>query len=44
MIEGAVNTAHEAIVSLTLRGPAGQEQEIDAVSRSLACCYSISTA
>lgn len=31
MIEGAVNTAHEAIISLPLRGPAGQQREISAV-------------
>ena len=31
MIEGAVNTAHEAVVPLTVRGPAGQHAEIEAV-------------
>ena len=31
MIEGVVNAAYEAVISLSLRGPSGQEQEIDAV-------------
>lgn len=31
MIEGVVNADYEAVVTLSLRGPAGQEQEIDAV-------------
>ena len=31
MIEGVVNSAYEAVVTLTLRGPAGQTREIDAV-------------
>ena len=31
MIEGAVNAAYEAVISLSLRGPSGQAQEIDAV-------------
>ena len=31
MIEGVVNAAHEAVVSLSLRGPAGQIREIQAV-------------
>lgn len=31
MIEGFVNANLEAVVTLPLRGPAGQEQEIDAV-------------
>ena len=31
MIEGVVNADYEAIVTLPLRGPAGQEQEIEAV-------------
>ena len=31
MIEGAVNAAYEAVITLPLRGPAGQTQEIDAV-------------
>ena len=31
MIEGTVNAAHEAVVSLPLRGPAGQARDVDAV-------------
>ena len=31
MIEGVVNEAHEAVVTLTMRGPAGQEIDVDAV-------------
>ena len=31
MIEGAVNAAHEAIISLPLRGPAGQTGRVDVV-------------
>ncbi len=31
MIEGMVNEAHEAVVTLTLQGPEGQAQEIEAV-------------
>ena len=31
MIEGAVNAAHEAVVTLPLRGPAGQTRETAAV-------------
>ena len=31
MIEGAVNDAYEAVVALSLQGPAGQAQEIEAV-------------
>ena len=31
MIEGTVNTAYEAVVSLPLRGPAGQARDVDAV-------------
>ena len=31
MIEGVVNAAYEAVVTLPLRGPAGQGKEIDAV-------------
>ena len=31
MIEGAVNAAYEAIVTLTVQGPAGQSQEVDAL-------------
>ena len=31
MIEGLVNSAYEAVVTLTLRGPAGQTREIEAV-------------
>ena len=31
MIEGVVNAAYEAVISLSLRGPSGQAQEIDAV-------------
>ena len=31
MIEGAVNSAYEAIVTLPLQGPDGQSREIDAV-------------
>ena len=31
MIEGVVNDAYEAVVALSLRGPAGQVQDIQAV-------------
>ena len=31
MIEGVVNAAYEAVVSLPVRGPAGQTREIEAV-------------
>ena len=31
MIEGAVNDAYEAIVALSLQGPTGQAQDIEAV-------------
>ena len=31
MIEGGVNAAYEAVISLSLRGPSGQAQEIEAV-------------
>ena len=31
MIERSVNAAYEAVISLSLRGPSGQAQEIDAV-------------
>ncbi len=31
MIQGAVNTAYEPIVSLTVQGPSGRSQEIEAV-------------
>ena len=31
MIEGTVNTAYEAVVSLPSRGPAGQARDVDAV-------------
>ncbi len=31
MIQGVVNDAHEAVVTLSLQGPAGQTQEIEAV-------------
>ena len=31
MIEGTVNAANEAVVSLPLRGPAGQARDVDAV-------------
>ena len=31
MIEGVVNAAHEAVVSLFLQGPEGRPQEIEAV-------------
>ena len=31
MIEGVVNAAHEAVVTLPVQGPAGQPREIDAV-------------
>ena len=31
MIEGVVNDAYEAVVTLSLRGPAGQSQDIEAV-------------
>ena len=31
MIEGTVNAAYEAVVSLPLRGPAGQARDVNAV-------------
>ena len=31
MIQGTVNAAYEAVVSLPLRGPAGQARDVDAV-------------
>ena len=31
MIEGVENPAYEAVIPLSLRGPAGQAQEVDAV-------------
>ena len=31
MIEGVVNAAYEAVVTLTLQGPAGQTRQIEAV-------------
>ena len=31
MIEGVVNSAYEAVIPLSLRGPAGQAQEVEAV-------------
>ena len=31
MIQGVVNAAYEAVVALSLQGPAGQSQEIEAV-------------
>ncbi len=31
MIEGVVNSAYEAVVSLSLQGPAGQSKDIEAV-------------
>ena len=31
MIEGVVNASHEAVVTLPLRGPAGQARNVDAV-------------
>ena len=31
MIQGTVNAAYEAVVSLSLRGPAGQARDVDAV-------------
>ena len=31
MIQGAVNASHEAVVTLTLRGPAGQTRDVEAV-------------
>ena len=31
MIEGVVNSAYEAVITLSLRGPAGQAQEVEAV-------------
>ena len=31
MIEGSVNAAREAVISLTVRGPAGRTHDIDAV-------------
>jgi clan AA aspartic protease len=31
VIEGVVNSAYEAVIPLSLRGPAGQAQEVEAV-------------
>ena len=31
MIEGVVNAAYEAVIPLTVQGPSGQEQDIEAV-------------
>ena len=31
MIQGVVNAAYEAVITLTVQGPAGQTQDIDAV-------------
>ena len=31
MIEGVVNAAHEPVVTLTMQGPSGQSQEVEAV-------------
>ena len=31
MIQGTVNAAYEAVVSLPLRGPAGRARDVDAV-------------
>ena len=31
MIEGVVNSAYEAVIPLSLRGPVGQAQEVEAV-------------
>ena len=31
MIQGVVNTAYEAVVALSLQGPEGQAQDIEAV-------------
>ena len=31
MIEGVVNAAYEAVIRLTVQGPSGQEQDIEAV-------------
>ena len=31
MIQGAVNAAYEAVIPLTVQGPAGQTQDIEAV-------------
>ena len=31
MIEGVVNSAYEAVIPLSLRGPAGQAREVEAV-------------
>ena len=31
MIEGVVNSAYEAVIPLSLRGPAGQAQEVEAM-------------
>ncbi|MYA49505.1 MAG: hypothetical protein F4047_05615 [Caldilineaceae bacterium SB0670_bin_27] len=31
MIEGVVNAAYEAVITLPLQGPAGQTQEVEAV-------------
>ena len=31
MIEGVVNSAYEAVIPFSLRGPAGQAQEVEAV-------------
>lgn len=31
MIEGGVNSAYEAVIPLSLRGPSGEAQEVEAV-------------
>ena len=31
MIEGVVNSAYEAVIPLSLQGPAGQAQQVEAV-------------
>ena len=31
MIEGVVNSAYEAVIPLSLQGPAGQTQQVEAV-------------
>lgn len=31
MIEGAVNAAHQPVVTLTMQGPSGQSREVEAV-------------
>ena len=37
MIQGTVNAAYEAVVSLPLRGPAGQARDMDAVVDTGGC-------